>query len=346
MTSAPRVGLLSLEPWDDVWRRNQHLASRLVTSKAIESIVFVTPPVGGLAVRARRHYPLRDIEVVTPPLIIPRRYGGYHILGAWLRRTLAEVDVLWINDPVAGCGVLRDGQPAVYDVTDDWREMAQSSSERARIVAAEDVLARRSRVIVCSAALAERWSARYGIETQVIRNGVDYEAIRSARRRHLPGARPHMVYVGTQHANRLDVGLVASLAAQPGTVHLIGPNYLGQQASESLSALGVRLHGAVSAADVPSWLTSADVLICPHVVDPFTLSLDAIKLHEYLATNLPVVATPTSGFQSIASPGLWVADRKHFPTIVREATGTGPHDREPSSSWDDRAGEFASILGR
>lgn len=133
-----KIGLLSLEPWDDVWRRNQHFAARLIRSGAVRSLIFVEPPRRGLALRARRHSPLPAIEVVTPPLLVPRRYGGHRVLSWWLRHALADIDVLWINDPVAGAGALRDGIPAVYDVTDDWREMPQDDTDRARIVAAED----------------------------------------------------------------------------------------------------------------------------------------------------------------------------------------------------------------
>ena len=128
--SALRVGLLSLDPWDEIWRRNPHLATRLVADGVIDHLVFVTPPAGGLAWRSWRQSPLPRIDVVTPPLIIPRRYGGHYMLSLWLRRTLADVDLLWINDPVAGVGALRVGQPAVYDVTDDWREMSQDPRQR------------------------------------------------------------------------------------------------------------------------------------------------------------------------------------------------------------------------
>ena len=66
-----RVALFSLEPWDEVWRRNQHLASRIAGTVDVESVVFVTPPRGGLALRARRHHPMPGVEVVEPPYIEP-----------------------------------------------------------------------------------------------------------------------------------------------------------------------------------------------------------------------------------------------------------------------------------
>ena len=341
-----RVAVLSLETWDDVWRRNQHLAARLVRSRAVTELEFFTPPEPGLALRSSRRVPEPGIVVRTPPLVVPRRYGGHRLIGTWLRRRLRNVDVLWVNDPVAGVSALRDGVPVIYDVTDDWRSMYQDATSRSRIVVAEDVLAERAdATVVCSAVLATRWRQRYGIAAAWIPNGVDVDAIRAARPRQLDGAGPHVVYIGTVHANRVDIDLVAELAAAGmANVHLVGPDGLTAAERAKLVALGVRVHGAVPAADVPSWLVAADVLICPHLVDDFTLSLDAIKAHEYLATDRPVVATPSSGFQNLTADGLSVAPRDGFVAAVSQAVGSGPFARPAPASWAERAAAFADVL--
>jgi teichuronic acid biosynthesis glycosyltransferase TuaH len=339
-----KIAHLSPDPWDGVWRRNQHLAAGLVDARGVESVLYVEPPVGGLAVRAHRHRPRAGLEVVTPPLLVPRTHGGHRVLAAWLRRTVCGADVLWVNDPVAGSGVLPVGLPALYDVTDDWRTMPQSAAQRARIVAAEDALADAARTVVCSEVLAARWRERYGVDAAVVRNGVDVAAVRRAAPRPLAGCAPHLVYIGTLHANRIDGALVAALT-ETGTVHLIGPDHLEPDTRRLLVSAGVRLYGAVPFEQVPSWLVSADVLLCPHVVDDFTLSLDAIKAHEYLATDRPIVATPTSGFQSITAPGLAVVGSGRFADAVRAATSTGRrYSRLPPCSWRERVNEFAAVL--
>jgi glycosyltransferase involved in cell wall biosynthesis len=338
-----KIAHLSLDRWNRVWRRDQHLAAGLVEAGAAESVLYVEPPVGGLAMRARRRRPRPGVEVVTPPLLVPRSHGGYGVLAAWLRRMVRGVDVLWVNDPIAGSGVLRVGLPAVYDVTDDWRSMPQTAAERARIVAAEDALASAARTVACSEVLAARWRERYGVDAAVVRNGADVAAVRSALRRPLPGPAPHLVYVGTVHANRVDAALVAALT-KTGTVHLVGPDHLEPATRRLLVSAGVRLHGGVPAEQVPSWLVSADVLLSPHVVDEFTLSLDAIKAHEYLSTSRPIVATPTSGFQSITAPGLTVADSGQFADAVRAASAGQRYCRVPPCTWRERVNEFAAVL--
>ena len=86
-----------------------------------------------------------------------------------------------------------------------------------------------------------------------------------------------------------------------------------------------------------------DVLVCPHLVNAFTLSLDAIKAHEYLATDRPVVATPSSGFQLLQAPGLRVVERADFVKAVRESFGSSAVQRQ-SVGWDSRTREFADLL--
>lgn len=333
------VALISLEPWDDTWRRNQHLSVELRRQGLVGRLTFVEPPV--LGKRSRRWSPLPGIDVLRPALLVPKRAGGLVTVGALLRATvLRDVDVVWVNVADLGRWCLPRGRPAVHDVTDDWRTFEQPPHIRARLVAAEDVLARRARTIVCSRVLADRWHERYGVQADVVHNGVDLRALTGVTPRDLgPGV--HVGYVGTLHDERLDVDLVERLARSAVTVHLVGPDLLTD--SGRLRAAGVLMHGPVPSTDVPSWMSAMDVLVSPHRVTDFTLSLDAIKSYEYLATGRPVVATPTSGFQVLQSPALTVAGAETFVEAVLQAVG-GRFAPDLSAGWDVRAREFAALL--
>jgi glycosyltransferase involved in cell wall biosynthesis len=198
---------------------------------------------------------------------------------------------------------------------------------------------------VCSAALQDRWQQRYTVEAKLVPNGVDLDAYRVARRRLLPGHGPHYCYVGTLHEERLDVELVIDLAkATTGTVVLVGPDHLAPSSRARLADLpNIEVTGPVPSADVPSVMCSADVLLLPHVVTPFSLSLDAIKAYEYLATTKQVVATPTSGFQSIAAPGVRVVRREQFVAAALSAARDQPVSRAAPPDWDARARLFAQV---
>lgn len=336
------VLLLSLEPWDEVWRRNQHLAHEVVRQRYCERLVFVNPPARKPAVG---FHSAQRITVLTPPLSLPPRFGGLGLAARWIQhRVGGTFDFLWINHAVLGAHLLDYGMPSVYDVTDDWRLARNSERARRRWVAAEDRLAHSTRTIVCSLELQRRWASRYGVQATVVQNGVDRDAVAHASARVLPGSAPHVGYVGTLQAERVDVDLVLSLSHSiTGTVHLVGPDHFEADDRTRLASRdNIVLHGAVPGADVPSWLVAFDVLLVPHIVSDFTMSLDAIKAHEYLATTRPIVATPSSGFQDLSAPGLTVVSRDAFVDGVCAVLNAVPDcTGRKVASWEDRAAEFA-----
>src|SRR4051794_30095527 len=289
-----KVVVLSLESWDGVWRRNQHLAAELVRQNLVDELVFVEPVSRG-PTRLRSRQVLDDVIAVTPSTPIPKSLGGLAHVGRLLRRELLrDAHVLWVNDASLGARTLDRAVPAVYDVTDDWREARFPRRIRRRICRAEALLASQTQTIVCSRVLQERWKQRYGVEAEFVPNGVDVDAWQSVQPVPLSQPGPHIGYIGTLHEHRLDVPLVAAVAARPevGAVHLIGPNCLTSASLEQLAEEPkVVVHGAVSAEEVPRWMAAMDVLVSPHRVDAFTLSLDAIKAYEYAASGKPVVAT-------------------------------------------------------
>lgn len=337
-----RVTLVSLDPWDEVWRRNQHFAANLLRDSRVQQVDYVSPPTRSGEPATE---PLPGLTVLTPALRIPKRLGGLRDVARQVRRTTKGADVLWVNDPVIGRLVRRRSQPTVYDVTDDWREADLLDRERRRLVAAETSLARSAVTVVCSQVLADRWAERYGVTATVVRNGVDLSATGGDGPGDL-GDGPHLGYVGTLHPERLDVELVCRVArAGLGTVHLVGPDSLDDASREVLRGSGVRLHGPVAAADVPGWLRALTVLLSPHRVTPFTLSLDAIKSSEYLASGRPVVSTPTSGFQSLTAPGLHVVGAGQFlPAIVAALAGGSEFGLRGAVGWDERARDFGHVL--
>jgi len=228
------VALISLEPWNDTWRRNQHLVHELIAGGQVREVVFVEP-----AARTTRTFaPENGVTVVRPRRLLPKRLGGYLVTGLRLRTSvLRGCDLLWVNDPEVGVHCL-GARPAVYDVTDDWRTIAPLPRICRRICRAENRLARRAITVVCSAVLAERWRQRYGVEATVVPNGVDAQAYATAIPHVYPGPGPHIGYVGTLSEQRLDVDLVVALAVREevGAVHLVGPDGLSDAARARLLA--------------------------------------------------------------------------------------------------------------
>jgi teichuronic acid biosynthesis glycosyltransferase TuaH len=345
------VVVLSLERWDDVWRRNQYLVAELCRADPAARVLFVEPAADPLHRLSRRGAPrigrgLRAapaVEGVEPGRILlheptkwlPRKVDprvDAHLARS-VERAVARAGmhrpVLWVNDPSGVAVVRRTGWPALYDVTDDWLAADRSPAEHARLVADERTLLDRcAEVTVCSTGLVARKGADRDVT--LVTNGVDLDRYRA------PYARPAdlpeglvALYVGTVHPDRFDVSLVLATArvlAGRARVVLVGPVVdLSPAEHADLAHEGVVLLGPRPWTTVPAYLRHADVLLVPHVVDAFTDSLDPIKLYEYRAVGRPVVATPVAGFRD--AQRVRVAGAESFPAAVLAAlaNASAPH---------------------
>ena len=368
MSGLRRIVVCSLEEWDEVWRRNQFLADRLLRRYPEVRILFVEPPADPLHDLNRRSRPKlprlravdgeRRLQALRPLKPLPRRAG--RLADASLRaqvRTAArllgfERPVLWLNDVTYAPLIQQTRWPTLYDVTDDWLLAPVPERERDRLRRLDGLALRdAAEVVVCSPALAgSRGLVR---PVTLLPNAVDVEHFRRPRDRpeDLPPG-PVAAYVGTLHESRLDVELVSELARalEPVAVALVGPDSLSAGSRSSLGALpNVHLLGPRAYEDVPAYLQHADVIVVPHRVTEFTESLDPIKAYECLAVGRPTVATPVAGFRGLGPPVV-VAGRESFVATVRaaldgrDAGAPGPSPEVPS--WDERAQEFAGILER
>ena len=375
------VIFVSLEDWDELWRRNQFVCAELVRRHAGQRVLFIGVPrdvrtelrhgrVKGLLRRTMS--PVLGITATRPLKWLPDAVPGGPAVNRWLfrrhvrraaRRLGLVRPVLWVNPHWAGHLAGRMGEATtVYDVTDDWAAMTQSSRLR-RLVEGQDAdLCRRAdAVIVCSERLAElkRPLSRH---VHLVANGVDaghYAGVLDGG----PAAagfdqwrRPVLGYTGTVHADRVDVELVRALAASwPGSVVLVGPNYLSAADVQGLRLSNVHLVGPVAYADVPGVMAGFDVCIVPHRMTAFTESLNPIKLWEYLAAGKPIVATDVAGFRDFPDLVRLARTAEGFVAAAREAVaevGTAAGDRQAgerravarANSWGVRVDAIEAVL--
>jgi glycosyltransferase involved in cell wall biosynthesis len=370
--------VVSLEAWDGVWRRNQHLVAGLLRADPDLRVLFVEPssdPLHAALTRRRprlghglRPAPSGSVPGVTgrlwlhePSKLLPRRVDRHADVrwAAAVRRAAARAGfgdpVLWVNSPQGAHLLDRTGWRAVYDITDDWLAADRPTGELARLRAEEAFLLERcAEVIVCSPDLA---GTRPHPRLTLIPNAVDAEAYQRthARPADLP-AGDVVLYVGTTHADRTDVPLLAATArALRGSAHvvLVGPVLLEERARQTLRDAGVVMLGPREHDLVPAYLQHARLLLVPHVVNAFTDSLDPIKVYEYRAAARPVVSTPVAGFRDTDDPWVVTAGRDHFVDVVRHrVAAAGDEPRPPSTSspdlptWEMRVREVQAVLAR
>ncbi|HEU5373498.1 MAG TPA: glycosyltransferase [Gaiellaceae bacterium] len=362
-TALAELVVCSLEPWDEVWRRNQFFVHNLLERNPDLRVLFVEPPADPAFDLARRRRPrpprLRlvgyggRLHVLRPLKPMPRALGkgadaalrGQVQLAARLLGFTQPT--LWINDVTYAPMIDSMNWPSVYDVTDDWLAAPFAPRELDRLERLERLaLASADIVTVCSQALAaSRGSAR---RVTLIPNAVDAEHFRRPRPRprDLPAGRS-AVYVGTLHESRLDVELVLELARSLPSLALalVGPNSLADHTRRRLATEpNIHVLGARAYEDVPAYLQHADVIVVPHVVNEFTQSLDPIKAYECLAIATPTVATPVAGFEQLRGQ-LTVAPADIFVHAVEQAlAGRGARPSGTPPSWRERTLEFERAL--
>jgi len=366
----PRAGadlvVLSLEPWDEVWRRNQLFVRELLQMQPQLKVLWIEPPQDVLheivrfrrlpGLRARTLRPLVGDQRVL--LFQPRKWLPRSVW-PWVDRSLnrqvlwaiAEAGLdqptLWVNDSTYDGIVAKHSWRAVYDITDDWLDSSLPARQLARVQRRETNLMRMAdEVVVCSPELARRRS-EFRL-THLISNAVDVEHFRAPQPRpdDLPPG-PTSVYVGSLHEDRIDVELIARLSSEvPGiSIVLVGPNSLSGATNARLGTLpNVSLLGPKAYEAVPAYLQHADVVIVPHVVSRFTESLDPIKAYECLAVGRPTLATPVAGFRELGAPVV-IADREGFADALRGLLS----DRRATvvvdtPSWAARAEQFLAVL--
>jgi glycosyltransferase involved in cell wall biosynthesis len=371
----------SLEAWDEIWRRNQHLVAGLLRTRPDLCVLFVEPSADPLYAlrrgalprlgRGLRPGPVLDgvaedrLWLFEPTKVLPRavhsgadaRLASATVRAA--RRLGLLAPTLWVNDPSAAALLDATRWPAMYDVTDDWTTAHRGRTENARLVANERrLLEDCAEVVVCSPALAER--KRGATRVTLVTNGVDLVRYRTPAPRpaDLPTGRV-VLYVGTVHRDRFDVEVCAATAwrlkehgTDPATVVLVGPSLLDDADRATLRSAGVMILGARPFETVPGYLQHADVLLVPHIVDDFTDSLDPIKLYEYRAVGRPVVATPVAGFRETNRDLVTTASAASFPDAVADVldrtplgAGLGPADEE-IPTWATQVSLVGAVLDR
>jgi glycosyltransferase involved in cell wall biosynthesis len=360
----------SLEEWGTVRRRIRILVDELVGMDPELRVLYVAPAVdipfevrsgrlGGIT-RPRLEQVHPRVHVLRPHKWLPRVLGpaADRSLGRQVSRAVAELGLVhplaWVNDASYARFALGTGWPTIYDVTDDWLLAPQAPRQEARLRADDDLLLLHSgAVVVCSPDLARTRGGRRSVD--LIPNGVDVELFTRPQPRpaDLPDG-PVAVYVGTLHEERLDVPLLLALAdARPElAIVLVGPDSLGADASSALSEVAnIHLLGPRPYDRVPAYLQHADIVVIPHLVNPFTESLDPIKAYECVAAGRPTVATPVAGFRDLGAPVV-VADRETFVAEVARALdepGADPADGSPPvpvASWHERAASMLEVMRR
>jgi uncharacterized SAM-binding protein YcdF (DUF218 family)/glycosyltransferase involved in cell wall biosynthesis len=376
---------LSSIDWDAHWQIHHQLVSSLVDADNrvlfIENTGVRAPGVRDLSrirQRARNWWhstkgfrEVRPNLFVYSPLFLPFPYSSparwfnrtvmFRGLRRWMDATTFRRPIVltFLPTPLAH-DLIGEVDPSVvvYYCADDF---AATSAAARRVAPSEEAMFRRADLVfVTSQRLFEK-ARRWSEHVHTFPAGVDFakfEAVRQSSSSPPPEfaswRRPIVGYVGGLHPYVDQPLLAAAADAMPeATFVLVGP----AQVDVSLLAArpNVVLAGARPHDQVPAYVKAFDVALVPYLRSEFTESVYPVKLNEYLAMGVPVVATElpeVRSFNDRHDGVLQVAsDTPSFIEAIRHSMDNGSADlREKrvtvarANSWGQRLGEMSALI--
>ncbi len=275
------------------------------------------------------------------------------------RMGLLEPAVIVANPLLAGFAELAWAGPVTFFATDDW--LAYEPHRRWWPAYAESfarVRARERRVCAVSSAALERIAPTGA--SAVVPNGID-----PAEWRRGPGspsewpgtlARPLLLYTGSLDS-RLDVPALLQIARQlpEATIVLVGPLLAPDHLAPLRAAPNVEIRPPLERPELIELVRAADLGLLVHRELPLTRAMSPLKLYEYLAAGLPVVATdlpPVRGVHpsvELVDPQGGDGEGADYPRAVRAALARGRSSESERlafierSSWRARHDELLSL---
>jgi glycosyltransferase involved in cell wall biosynthesis len=270
------------------------------------------------------------------------------------RAGFAEVDLVYFDgaSQIGWLDAVR-ARRSVFRLADNNSTVAERPAAAAML---ERELARCVDAVCYTAHTLESHAAALGARRAFhLPNGVDYgrfatPAVEPPEYAALP--RPRAVYVGALES-WFDFDLLDAAAARFPSVTfvVIGPDHLARARltrRPNLRLLGPRPHAAL-----PGYLQHADVGLIPFdpAANPSLVhGINPLKLYEYLASGLPVVATAWDELRRLGSPAHLSDDRDGFLAGLERALAA-PRDvaalrrYAAGMDWSGRVARLVEQLG-
>ena len=276
-------------------------------------------------------------------------------------KPLADLEVLVISEfphpaliPVIDA-LKRDFQDratTVYDYIDNWRTSLgwdwYKADVEARFVAESDVLVASART------LRDQLQQMSGRKPEFIPNAVNDRLFdRGAmwdRPADLPWEGEIVTYIGAMWGDWFDWQLLESCARTLPEVQFVLIGGVDPVRCEEIIGRHANIHflGLKPQRDLPAYLASSTAAIIPFEPGDVTTFVNPLKVYEYVAMGIPVVASNMPEIAGI--PGVTVTDSsEQFGKAVSEALRTPPPVDDmmlftKSNNWDNRVDAFLNLL--
>ncbi len=303
---------------------------------------------------------------VFSPLVIPfhgnrwarwlnRRFYAWSLRRTMRRLKFGEPVVLSFVPSSADVVSTLGARRTIYYCVDEYSRF--TGTDREAVLEMERRLMEKSDVVIVSAGPLYESKKAYHPNTFLITHGVDVEHFRkaclaeTAVPEDFPPRRGPVIGFFGLIEDWVDLGVIGAMAeARPEWTFVL----IGEVRAETAAVRerpNVHLLGRRSYQALPGYCKMFDVAILPFVVNELTIAANPLKLREYLAAGLPVVATPLpevkrlEGLVRLARTAEeYIAEIEGLLAAGRRGPRLADSHRMDQESWDDKVDELSGYL--
>jgi glycosyltransferase involved in cell wall biosynthesis len=243
----------------------------------------------------------------------------------------------------------------IYHCVDEYSKF--TGTDETAILDLERKLMKKADMVVVSSSRLYETKHSYNPNTFLVTHGVDVAHFSNACRQTVATpadcaglSHPVIGFFGLI-ADWVDIEVFRHIAAArpEWSLLLIG------EVQADLSALrelpNVHILGRRSYQSLPAYCKAIDVAILPFVVNDLTLAANPLKLREYLAAGLPVVATPLPEIQKLNALVHMARTPAEFLSEIEALLKAGKRGPDPAvsalmerESWDQKVEDLSGLI--
>jgi glycosyltransferase involved in cell wall biosynthesis len=361
-----------------IWTNKQHIATRLVAEREVHYIESLGLRAPTFSLKDLRRIVARikaipgkkrastAINASGPrragvdalhrhvPMVVPfhafslvRAFNRWMIRRSLLPR-LPERYALWSFSPIT-YGLEHRAAMVVYHSV-DLLHMIDGIPREALLQAERQLIARADALVASSTGVAEHLRSQ-NAQPLVWENVADIELFQSLS---APPARRERraIFVGNLTPGKINFAILEGIIRKGVRLALAGPFSIdGTKRDPALSRLLasplVTYLGTLNQQEMAAEIGKSWIGIIPYHLNQYTTGVFPMKVYEYLAAGLPVVATELPSLSGRAIPGVSLATPDVFADQVARAC-EGAYAPPPgdfsSNSWDARLTQIRTLL--
>lgn len=343
--------------WRWIWQRPQILASKLALKYDV-TVLFPQNVISRQKMQRNNPYPDKYKKAYVIPLY-DKNPVLLSLMNLVIRCCIGNVkkyDVVWVGHPMFEKFIPADyAGKIIYDCMDNHAALSGSGVRGKAVDEEEKRLVSRSDLVFASSSLLkekmEKYISKPGMEVVLVRNGYDFKKIYDIDQGKIK-ASYKIGYIGTI-SEWMDYPAVVRSIEECGNIeyHLIGlvsgNNYVRK---DKLFYEGVVEHDVLY-----DKVKDYDCLVMPFVVNDVVLSVDPVKLYEYISFGKCIISVCYPEIERFGEYVYFYHTTEEYCRLIRELSlkGFPPKYSKESrdgflgeNTWDERLGKIVESIGK